>query len=52
MFFFWVLLNPQTTDSPTNQPQTQRHPESMIIFERIGNSNVHFAEHKCSWENI
>ena len=48
--FSWVLLNPRTTDLPTNrplptyppthQPPTQQLAESIIIFERFDNRNV------------
>ena len=50
--FFWVLLIPATTDSPTNLPLTQQLAESLIVFDRFDNKHVHFAEHKHVWENV
>ena len=34
-----------------HRPPTQRLAESIIISERTDNRNIHFAEHKHSWEN-
>ena len=38
--FSWVLLNPRTSDPPTNPPPIQRLTESIIIFGRLDNRNT------------
>ena len=46
IIFSWALLNPRTTDQLTTDPPAQGLTESIIIFERLDNRNIHFTEHK------
>ena len=47
-----IKIRPLSTFPPTHRPPTQRLTESLIIFERLDNRNIYFAEHKHLWDNI
>ena len=42
-----------TDHPPTNhRPPTNRPTDAVAIFKRLEQQDIHFKEHKHSWENI